>query len=83
MQQIWKDDQILKNATGVNNILSEFKKPVKLYNADKKELISEFKTQKEAALFLGVTQAHLNRAIKYKSNIKPKSNKLGLRVACR
>lgn len=60
-----------------------WKTKVRLFDADKKELIGEFESQYLAAKHLGVSEGHINAAKKYKSIIKKSSNKLGLRIAVR
>lgn len=78
-----KYDKNLPLGTGVANVLVEFKKPVKIYDADKKQLLATFESAKDAAAHIGVTQSNIFNAIRFKSNIKPKTNKLGLRLAIR
>lgn len=61
--------------------LHDIKKPVKIYDCTKKELIKECESVTKAARYLGLTTRYVNDIIKQK--VRNKTNKLGLIITCR
>jgi len=56
-------------------------KPVKIFDVDKKEMIANFETVKDAAKYLGLCHSVVLQIIKYKR--RNTTNKLGLTITCR